>query len=161
MAQIYNSDLTKEIVKTIKASTARDKIPDQIADKVVPVIDVNPDHNRFVNIIASAAALNATSGTIYTTPADRDFYLTAACLSLIKDATATSTISAISCVINGITTNRVLRIEGLTLTATSQTVALAFEYPIKVDRNTAIVVTNAAAVANITASGSITGYIVD
>jgi len=160
MATIYNSDLTSEIIKAIKAATARDSMPYQIAEKVVPVIEVNPSQNRVANIVRVNVAVNATTATIYTTPTTKDFYLTGASLSLIKDATATSTRSYISIVIDGLNTG-ILDITGITLTPQNQTITISFPTPIKIDRGTNINIVNTTNVANVNARGDIIGYTVE
>lgn len=70
MATIYNSDLSKELTDGAKIQVSRDSVPNQLAEKVVPVMEVNPKMFRRINFIK-----NATSGgTVYTTPTDKDFY---------------------------------------------------------------------------------------
>jgi hypothetical protein len=160
MATIYNSDLTKEIRDGAKIQVSVDNIPSQLADKVVPVMEVNPKLLRRVNIIRHNNSTNATTVTIYTTPSDRDFYLTSATLSTHKDATSTALFSALSATIGGLTTY-FMQLGFLSLTADSKSIALNFSIPIKVDRGSNIQVLNSTAVANVTSFASITGYIDD
>lgn len=160
MATIYNSDLSKELIDGAKIQVSKDKVPNQIADKVVPVMEVNPKMLKYVNVIKRASVINATSTTIYTTPTDRDFYLTSAQLSLIKDATSTSATSAIAVTLKGDSTAvNILEISSITLTAQENAVANSYTIPILLERNTTIAVTNSTNVANIRASGCIQGYI--
>jgi hypothetical protein len=71
MATIYNSDLTKELVAGAKLQQNKDLIPTQLAEKVVPVMEVNPALLRRCNVVAYKTG----GGTIYTTPTDKDFFL--------------------------------------------------------------------------------------
>lgn len=160
MATIYNSNLTRELVDVGKLQTSKDKIPDQIADKVVPVIDINPKHSRISNICRVTTGANTTSATIYTTPADKDFFIVAAAVTVIKDATSTSPYTQLTCTIDGAAV-QILRIGTLTLTAEQRELSISLNVPIKVDRGTNIVVQNGTNVANITASGSVIGYLID
>jgi len=161
MATIYNSNLTKELIDVAKLQTSRDIVPNQIAEKVVPVIDVNPKHSRVINVVRSAAAVNALATNIYTTPAtNQDFYLTSLCLSTIKDATATAVTVLIDLTIDGAVRN-VMVIGCLTLTAQSGNMALSFPIPIKIDRNTTINVRNSTNVGNISSYAELTGYLVE
>lgn len=73
MAQIYNSDLTKELLDGAKIQINRENIPNQLAEKVVPVMEVNPKAFRKINIIKTITG----AGTVYTTPTDQDFFLCA------------------------------------------------------------------------------------
>ena len=90
MATIYNSDLFKEMASAGALQQAVDKIPNQLAEKVVPVMEVNPKLFRRINIIKQDDLQNATSSTTYTTPTDKDFFLTNLNFSYIKTNTATT-----------------------------------------------------------------------
>lgn len=158
MAIIYNSDLSKEVIAGAKIQTSRDVIPNQIADKVVPVMEVNPKLLRRINTFGAGTASNATSATVYTTPTDRDFFLTAAVFSMIKDATSTSTLSNLITTIDGASVN-LIRIPGFTLTAQSGSISISFPQPIKIDRGVTIRLNNTTNVANITCTATIFGFI--
>jgi hypothetical protein len=157
MAQINNSQLSKEMIEGAKINISFDNIPTQIADKVIPTMEVNPKMLRICNIVKDGSATNATSATIYTTPTDKDFYLVSAQMSVIKDVTATSTNSFVNAVIDGLTST-MMRIRGLTLTPQSETISISLNPPLKIDRGTNITIGNTTNVANVSASGSIVGY---
>jgi len=160
MATIYNTDLTKAIAREAGVQTARDNIPSQIAEKVVPVIDVTPRQNRVCDIVRLGACSNATSATIYTTPADRDFYLVGASISVIKDITSTSTTSNLRVTINGVAQS-LLSISTATLTIQTAQNSISLPVPIKCDRNSTITLTSDTNVANFKIQGTIIGYVVD
>jgi len=125
----------------------------EVADFIQPVREIEPR----INIARSASAINSTAGTIYATPSDKDFYLTSASLSVIKDVTSTSLRSDVQVVIDGVTQS-VLRISGITLTVQADSISQSYPISIKVDRGTNITVTNTTNVGNVTASGCIQGY---
>ncbi len=127
-----------------------------VMDYIQPVINISPR----CNICKGASAINATSAGIYTTPSDKDFYLASALLSVIKDVTSTSTLTSILAFIDGVQQS-ILRIGGISLTPQSDVVALSFNIPIKIDRNTAITVSNSTNVANVTAQATIQGFTVE
>jgi len=161
MATINNSSLTKEIIDGAKIAIAYDVVPSQIADKVVPTMEVNPKLLRVCNIIKTDSAVNAASATIYTTPSDKDFFLTGAFLSVIKDATSTSSGTYLRVYdTNGVAIYP-LYISSLTLTAQSESISENFSVPIKLGRNYTVAVLNTTNVANINATAGITGYTVD
>ena len=124
-----------------------------IKEEIQPCIEIN----KFSYIIASTSYSNSTGGTIYTTPADKDFYITAAALAVIKDATATSTTEALFAYIGGAAIN-ILTIPSLTLTAQTLANNISFAYPLKIDRNTAITASATTAVGNIRYNAMITGF---
>lgn len=160
MATIHNTDLSKELKEGAKLQQLRDRIPSELADKVVPVMEVNPKLLRRANIVRRSTASNATVATIYTTPSDKDFYLTGVAIAIIKDATSTSASSYISITIDG-ASQIFVHIPELTLTAQTGQMALSLPTPIKVDRGTAITINNSTNVANISATGTIVGYTVE
>jgi hypothetical protein len=161
MATIYNSDLTKELKDGIKIQQNRDVIPSQLADKVVPVMEVNPKLFRRSNICVQNVASNSASATIYTTPTDKDFYLVAVGISVSKDITATSTYSAIELTVDGGGTANVFNIAGLTLTPQSGAWSWALPVPIRIARGTTIKIVNSTNVGNVRSYGQIVGYTVD
>jgi hypothetical protein len=150
----------KELKDGVKLQQLKDVVPNQLADKVIPVMEVNPKLLRRCNLVRSIDATNATSGTIYTVPTDRDFYLVAASISTIKDVTATSVESAITVFIDGVA-RKLLSIAGITLTTQTLALANSFPDPIKIDRGTNISVTNTTNVGNIKSIGGIAGYTVE
>lgn len=126
----------------------------EVGDKLIPVVPIIDA----CNIVRSGIATNVTSQVVYTTPADRDFYLCGYVLSVLKDASATSTYTLLQVYVNGTPLN-VASLTGLSTTAQNQTVSNALFYPVKIDRNTAISILNQTNVANVTASANILGYI--
>lgn len=161
MAQIYNSELTDELKIGAKIQLSRDRIPNEIAEKVVPTMEVNPKLLKNCNILRHATAINTTATTVYSVPSDIDFYLCGCSLSVIKDATATSINSAIQITVDGDSNFfRPISIAGLTLTPQSLSESVDFNRPIKVKRGTNISVINSTNVANCTSSACIWGYTV-
>lgn len=161
MATIHNTDLTKELRDGGKLQQLSDIIPSQLADKVVPTMEVNPKFFRRTNIIKRAAATNATAATIYTTPADKEFFLTGASLSVIKDATSTSTSTYIQSTDSNGMTFEILDIPSITLTPQSETISVTLANPILLKKGQSITVNNSTNVANINTQAVIYGYLVD
>lgn len=162
MAQIHNSDLFKEVRDGIKAQQLRDIIPNQLADKIVPVMEVNPKLFRRCNITRGVSKTTSGTQTIYTTPSDREFYLVGIMGGLAKDAVcdvATGRIQ-ISAIING-DTQSIMDLPVLTLTAQSLTNSISLSDPIKVDKNTAIVISGTFTAGAMSRTGTIIGYTVE
>jgi len=160
MATINNSDLKKNLIEGAKINIVTEAVPSELGKTVVPVMETNPKLLRICDIIKYGVCSDSTVSAIYTTPADRDFYLTACSLSLIKDATAVSNISNLQVYIGGIAIN-VLAIAGITLTAQNGSMSLSFPTPIKIDRDTAIAIRNSNATSTVNSVGTIIGYIVE
>lgn len=125
----------------------------QVSDIIIPVIPVLP----IANIVETGTVTNATSGTVFTTPTDKDFYLTGASLSMIKDVLSQSVSTDLRAVLRGITIFP-LTIRSISLTIQNDSKAQIFNPPIKLDRGTTVTITNSNATAEITASATIYGY---
>jgi len=163
MGQPYkNNDIRTAIKQILNLEQYTDRVPAEISSTVGLVVDVNPNHNRIVNIVRSGTAINATSGTIYTTPTDKDFYILGANLSVIKDVTSTATQSYIQITVDGDATPRSIMLSaGLTLTVQTSQNNFTLPVPIKLTRGTTVTVNNDTAVANISTVGTIYGFTVD
>ena len=161
MSKVKNNDTIRELVKGANLQTGFDEVPSDLARSIVPTLEINAEMFRKSTIVRKGTASNATSATAYTTPADRDFYLTGCSLSVTKDATSTSTNSDIEIVPFGDIAVNILTISGLTLTAQSDTTNIILPFPLKLARSSTIKVLNTTNVANVRAIGCAIGYIVD
>jgi hypothetical protein len=161
-ARIYNSDLNKELREGARLQEGQGSIPSEIAERVIPVMEVNPKLLRKINIIAKGEADNSVSEIIYTTPADSDFYMNSIQISMIKDVNSTSTKSYIQGVIDGETSARIFAmIKSISLTVQQSNYSVSFPIPVKMAKNSVISINNTTNVATVRAMGIITGYLVN
>lgn len=161
MTQIHNSNLTKELVAAAGLQQ-RDNIPNQIAEKVVPVINVNPWNNIKIKNFASLGSLsNAQTFTWYTASSTKDTYITNYTLSFIKDATSTATDLRLNIVDENGATQIIGRFAGITLTADKQTISQTFAFPLKILRGSNITLTSDTNVANIIMRATMQGFEID
>jgi len=128
----------------------------ELLDYITPTIEIK----RFCNICRNNLLNNSTSVTIYTTPADKDFYMTSAQLAWIKDVTSTAITMGMTIVIES-STRYVFEIPGISLTPDVGCVSNSFYIPIKCDRNTNIELISNTNVANVRIMGTIQGYTVE
>lgn len=132
---------------------------DNLGNQIIPTINIQ----QHTSIVRSGST-STSNVTLFTTPLDKDFFLTACTVSLAKDATsdlATGTPCGISMTVGG-TASAILPISSLTLTAQNTFVTLNLERPVKVDRNTSIsLVKGATTVGTCVVGGSICGYLSD
>jgi len=153
MVKHYNTSISEDAARILNSKQGQflgDDVTGPVA--VVPI-------SRYCNIVRRGIA-TGTSTTIYSTPSDKDFYIVAAELAVIKDSSSTSTVSTITVVIDGVS-QPLLSIPSITLTAQNAQVTQSFRNPVKVDRGTNITVTNGTNVAVINAHGCIAGYTVE
>lgn len=162
MATNYNSELSKEFTEGGKIQISRDRIPTEFAEKVVPVMEVNPKFFRRINILSTSNKPTTGANTAYTTPTDRDFFLTNVQFSLIKDSTcdqATGTVTLTSTQ-DGVS-KTIVAIPVITLTAQSESIQVNFPYPIKLDRGVIVTTTATYTVGVMVRQTNLQGYTVD
>ncbi len=157
MAKIYNSDVTKGLADSAGIQINTDKIPNELAEKIVPTFETNPEQLRKTTIVVHNTGTNATATTIYTTPANQDFYLTGYDLSLSKTAAAASARGYLMFTTNGV--SRRIYIQGEATTALQAGTRGFLNHPIKIDRSTNIQIGLPVAEATISMSATIFGYV--
>lgn len=154
--QVQNRDIITNIVNDLGINPGPDILPSTINATIQPVFEV---YEKVVDVAKNVVTTApTTSSTIYTTPADKDFYLTSVQLSFIKDASATSTASFVQTTIGGVSAT-ILSLRQLATTAQSGSESITYNPPLKIDRNVAITCQNSTNVAAITSQACITGYI--
>ena len=159
MATIYNSDLTKELQQGGKTQI-RDRIPSELAEKVVPVMEVNPKLLRRCKVVKFLTGLNNSGGTIYTPNANKKLYIVSAYLSWQKDVAATLTEIALRGTIDGVSNTKILSLSGLTTTIDSKSLSIAFPFPIEISQGglVSLGTTGGVAAGNVVWSVGFTGY---
>jgi len=159
MVKIYNSEVTRGLAKNARIAESKDKVPDELAEKIVPTLETNPALLRRCNIVRSGVTTAANS-VVYTTPTDRDFFLVGATLSMSKEAADSNT--NVSLVLTpyynyGTTFSMaLLYITGATLTASHDNQSLSLPTPLLLARGSTITITKVAGNSNCAAT--IVGY---
>lgn len=162
MAQINNSELTKSLIDGARLNTGRDKIPDQIAEKVVPILDTTPDFHRLTEFLASdAQTATQAAAVVYTTHATKKTYLTGVYLQNMSNATADNTSISLSVIPKGRARDFILRFMKLTTTAFSQSQFISFNKPLRLEENTTVLFASAFTVGASVSSIQVYGYEVD
>jgi len=165
MAKIYNTDLTKGIAKNAAIQQNFDKVPNELAEKVVPTMETNPQLLRYTNYLIYNSKTSTGDLAIGTTPKDKDLYITAYNVSFIKDAACDSSAHSLSLVVIPDETQASTRIftsQTLPLTAQTETHFCQLAHPLKLKRNSALSLTSNAYAAGIyNRSVVIYGYTID
>jgi len=137
-----NQAILKDIIEATRNQTSVSGAPNAISNTIVPTFEINPFASR--TTIVSRTNTNTATGAylIYTTPADKDFYLTNACLGVIKDAACDTASGSIYISFQegdtGANTGALCGIPILTLTAQQLTASTDLKNPIKISRGTNI-----------------------
>lgn len=154
MVKHYNTSISEDAARILNSKQGQ-FLGDDVTGPVA-VIDISP----YANVVRNILGTSTGTGTLYTTPTDKDFYLTSVQISVQANAACDSTFAVIRCTIEGIIRN-VIGIAKLTLTATSEAVSITFTTPVKIDRGTAIQTNNTFTAGSQTISAQITGYTVE
>jgi len=136
--QTNNSELLKEIQFGTKGSLL--EVPRTISNMIVPTIEVNGKLVK--NCRTASTSTGSTTANILVANPNADIYIISACISLIKDAAATSTGSWIGYTDEDGGSQRILQIPSITLTAQQASLSISFNHPLKIKRNTAVTLNN-------------------
>lgn len=134
MAQIIRSSIIQWMIDLLGLQPSSQTVPLALNGTVQPVVEIGPRHTRISRFNFSSTT---GTGTLYTTPTDKDFYITYVSLTVTQDATCDGVVGTVQLVQDGVTRG-LIAIPHQALTAGTYTLSLSFPYPIKVDRNTAI-----------------------
>lgn len=129
MARHYNPSIVSRASRILNSKNG-DFLGDQVMGPMA-VIDVNIPRINILRQVTSAS-------TIYTTPTDKDFFLTNLMMSGSKVATDSGTALSVTCVVGGATVT-LSRFISATLTAFEQSAIMQWQsICLKIDRGTAI-----------------------
>lgn len=151
MTKHYNPSIVERLNRIF-----RPKAGDQFSDEIqgpVAVIPVEP----VARIVRSTSSAATGPTTVYTTPSDKDFYLTGFTFQAFCDAVADSSGYNMELVIDGATRN-IAQVRKPSLTAGSFTQTHDFSKPLKIDRGTTIIIRQTFSVGASTQAGIIYGY---
>jgi len=153
-----------EIQRTSILNDANDELntnlQDQLPKNVTGCAVVYPINHKYSTLSRYNATTLTGSTTLYTTPANKDFYITSACLAYHKDAACDSSIIHLTYIQDGATI-RLLMLPQVTGEILQGQIANSYPFPIKCDRNTVIQYTGSFTAGTIFRAASITGFILE
>lgn len=148
----YNPSISEDTNRILNLKSGDNN--NEVGDHIQPTIEIQPKA-----IVRSAGQTASGIMTVFTTPIDKDFYITGYALGYVKDVlcdTATGDI-ALTIVIDGVTRS-LFPFPILTLTAQSDTATGCVVPPIKVDRGTQINLGGTFGAGNMRRTASIYGF---
>jgi len=160
MATINNGDVIRNLIEQAKIQTSIDKVPTQLAEKIVPTL---PIYNIYPIKIVAGLLSDSTGGALMTTSTTKKTFIVGATISTSKDVNSTAVSSYINCTPKGMTSNLnfcYLRFEPITA-ASGLTQTVMLPIPLELQPNTAIAINNSHAVASIDSYGIVYYYEVD
>lgn len=157
MAQITRSSIILWIQDLLGLQSGRDIVPSQINNSVQPVVEVGP---RQTNLLRNITTASTGLVTIYTTPTDKDFYLTFASFSFTKDVTSDNVNVWIQVVQNGVS-RTIMEKPTQSLTASDGQQTHSWPHPIKIDRGTNISLGGVFTAGSLTRKACVGGFILE
>lgn len=153
-----NKKIVGNVLDVLKLNPITDAVPRQVVPTIQPVFEVTPS---YAAIIRDGARSTTGTTTLFTTPSDRDFFLTYAQITQSTDVTADNTGCELDVTVDG-TLRSVLQIVKQTTTATSGlTNRGTFAFPLKLDRGTGVVITHSFTVGASSIQASVQGFLGD
>lgn len=159
MSIIYNEEIMKKILRETRLQQLRDKIPNELADKILPTLNVNPDKSiKITNALSS----DATSANIKILSTTKDTYIVGVELAVSKDAVSDSLQVAIRGEVFGLSPFNLttMRLEPTTAAQNLNSYRV-FPFPIKMKKGSTISLTSSTATASIDLMATLFYYEVD
>lgn len=155
MAKHNNPSIVQDSLRIFN-SKITDNISSQVGDIVVPVIPIE----RIVNVVKSGARTSTGSANVFTTPADKDFYLVGFQMNYQCDVACDATTYTLNVGLNGISTIIYTNVK-LSLTATTRDIAVMLPKPILLDKASTVLFTQLFTVGAGFIAGTIYGFTVE
>jgi len=154
-----NNEIEKITNQVTNLSRNDGALPTKLSDTIQAVFPVG-FQGKYCDIMVNLDRTNSGAGTVYTTPTDRDFYLTSATLSVSSDVSADTVLYTLDCIPYGSTVvNNLLEVNKQTLTAVSNLITYHdYTFPIRLTRGTAIRIATTKTVGTTVYNGSIVGF---
>lgn len=127
MAKHYNPSISERAQRQFNFKG--DSLTDEITGPVA-VIPIQP----FVRNLVRATSTATAALTAFTTPSDKDYFLTGLTLGITKDAACDNSTVQVAVTVAGVQTI-IVDVPTQTLTAQSTQVPVMFNPPIRLDRN--------------------------
>lgn len=140
MAIINNPEVKKALIDGAKINIVIDDVPSELGKTVVPVMSVNPP--KTCNVSGYKTKTSTGTITAYTTPLDKDFYLSTLQFSWTADATNDGVLNMVSVDVDDVAVEtEVLNVMKNPLTAQHGVEFISFPKPLKMKRGGNIKIT--------------------
>jgi hypothetical protein len=152
---INNTEIIDEYRDVLKLQTGSQQIPASVNSQIIPVLDINPKHARYIKYIKTLTAdgdLLPATATV-----GRDFYIVAIMLANTSAVGAAGTTTNVTATVGGVNST-IADLKHPTLTVGAENMFYGYPLPIKIDNGTAVATTSG---AGITFRATLFGYFVD
>ena len=163
MAKIYNSEVTKQLANTCGIQQSRERTPDELAEKIVPVIETNPELFRKdvpLNFATQIATGNITALSTTLNPITKKTFITGIYAAFSKNAAcdvASGTLN-VTLTPKGKASSTVLYFPVITLTQERDNIFIQFKNPIEIEPATSMSMTGTFAAGELSRGIAVFGY---
>jgi len=154
--KVTRGQVSKKLARVTGLQAGSDIAPTELGDRIIPTLNVDEDPEKY--IVANVGRATTGASTVFTTPTDRDFYLSNLYVSYTCDVAADSTNYAITITPRDTAAVNIVEMRKQTLTVTTDVVNLSFTTPILLERGTAITLTQTFTLGASAMSASIVGF---
>ena len=164
MATIYNSNLSKEIQEGAKLQV-RDRMPNELADKVIPTMEVNPKAFRAITWSKDFTRATSAAGvTVASTEAEKRTFLKGVSIQVQSGVTADNTTITFSGKVVGQSSGGtvLIRLDKLTTTACTLSKEVFYDCQgLELQPGTTMTLSNTFTAGNSITSITLWGYTID
>ena len=157
MARVTRSSVLLKIQDILGLQAGSEQVPVIANNSIQPVLDIHP---KFTTVLKTATIATTSGITVYTTPTDKDFYLTFISLAFVKDVNCDNATVYVQIVTND-GTIRLPFFENVSLVAEAKQVSIDFSNPIKLSRNNVISLVGTFTAGALTKRATIGGFILE
>jgi len=160
MENIINDETVREVSRILGNPVQNKPLLD--TSKIMLVAETNPKLTKYANVTSRASSTATGNTTLYTTPTDRDFYLTDINISISKNVTNDITACYVNVTPQEYPALRIIDLALQPLTATdSINIQKSLTFPIKLQRGTTIVLVKTFTAGAGTFTGIVCGFTTD
>lgn len=165
MAKINNQAVIQKLIDELGLYPVREQVPTELAEKILPVFQVNTENVTIQTPPATVVAAVEKSGnggvTVYTVPSTGKFYLTNVAITNVAGTSTTGPKNSfVSVVLEGVTSKVInLMIEAGAAGTENNATSMNFHNPILLDAGSTIELVNG--VSQVDSWASIVGYTTD
>jgi len=155
MATINNQSLLKDLINKVKFQLSVDKVPTQLAEKIVPVVIAEPEKN--IRVVSGSLA-DATSFTLLITSTTKRTFVTSVIITYACSVLSDSKAVTVGAFVKGMASQNLIVLRKEPLTALQESAGTNYLLPIELEKGSIVTIGSDTATASIDVSVSMTYY---
>ena len=156
MAKVERREIIQRVIEGLRLDVGREVTPQEVEDKIRAVFVANEENIAL--IMRDSQSATTGKATVFVTPLNKDFFLTAVQFGYTCDVVADSTAYEVEIQPFGDTTFRDITLQKTTLTARTDHQVITFSPPLKIERGTVLGFRQTFTVGASVMTGTFVGY---